>query len=282
MSVELILGDCFEVMKGMPDKSVDAVITDPPYGLNVDTWDKYINPETFMKEVSRISKDYFVFFGMMPMMALWHTEAIKHFDYREHVVWVKRVLTQSARLMRGHESILIYSKESSKFYNTKGHYSDIQLPKLASGLISIESIDRYISDLHYRLKNGKDAARIEHKGTQHPVYRSRFEKGRKYSRSPDIMNYTNVWSFLPESQASHNNDGEYTHPTIKPTKLLDRLIRVVTEREHTVLDPFMGSGSTGVACVQTGRNFIGIEIDETYFRIAERRIKEAQMQPRLL
>ena len=71
------------------------------------------------------------------------------------------------------------------------------------------------------------------------------------------------------------------HPTQKPIELMSKIIQDFTKEGDTILDPFMGSGTTGVACVQTGRNFIGIEIDPTYFAIAERRIKEAQMQPTL-
>ena len=71
------------------------------------------------------------------------------------------------------------------------------------------------------------------------------------------------------------------HPTQKPVRLLERIIALVTQPGDTIIDPFMGSGTTGVACVQTGRNFIGIEIDEGYFKIAEKRIKDAEMQMRL-
>ena len=74
---------------------------------------------------------------------------------------------------------------------------------------------------------------------------------------------------------------ERYHPTQKPVTLLKAIIEDYTNESDTIFDPFMGSGTTGVACVQTGRNFIGIEIDPDYFKIAERRIKEAQMQPRL-
>lgn len=72
------------------------------------------------------------------------------------------------------------------------------------------------------------------------------------------------------------------HPHEKPVTLIERLIRIYTNPGDTILDPFMGSGTTGVACVQTGRNFIGIEISEEYFKIAERRIHDAQQQPSLL
>jgi DNA modification methylase len=93
------------------------------------------------------------------------------------------------------------------------------------------------------------------------------------------VNYTNLWSFLPPASARRN--GEHHHPTQKPVPVLQRLSKMLTADRGLVLDPFMGSGTTGVACVQTGRRFIGIEIDEEYFEIAKQRIIEAQMQPTL-
>ena len=78
-----------------------------------------------------------------------------------------------------------------------------------------------------------------------------------------------------------NYHKDYGHPTTKPLKLMIALIECLTHLGDTILDPFMGSGTTGVACVQTGRNFIGIEISEEYFKIAEKRIKEAQLQIRM-
>lgn len=83
------------------------------------------------------------------------------------------------------------------------------------------------------------------------------------------------------ADGSVDHEGMYRHPTEKPVPVLLRLAEMLTKDGGTVLDPFMGSGTTGVACVQTGRRFIGIEIDEGYFEIAKQRISEAQMQPRL-
>ena len=103
---------------------------------------------------------------------------------------------------------------------------------------------------------------------------------KEHLRSPEFVNYTNVWSFLPPKR-KHTFTEVYNHPTEKPVEIMERLIEMTSLNDHVILDPFMGSGTTGVACVQTGRNFIGIEIDHDYFAIAERRIKEAEAQPRL-
>jgi DNA modification methylase len=101
----------------------------------------------------------------------------------------------------------------------------------------------------------------------------------KVERAYRDTNFTNVWSFLPPTLSSRNGTRE--HPTQKPEEVMARLAEMLSPEGATVLDPFMGSGTTGVACVQTGRNFIGIEIDPTYFAIAERRIEEARQQLRM-
>ena len=190
--VKLYLGDCLEVMRGMPDKCVDAVITDPPYP------DYYAN-------------EYKYFDGIL--------EPLKEFDCRQLVFWSAKV-----------EFPL--------------DYSAIHIWDKAIGVSQYERIFE---------RNG-------HKNFQ--VFRE--------------------MSIFSSVRAKIAGDTFYNHPSQKPIKLIRKLIEKYTHEGDTILDPFMGSGTTGVACVQTGRNFIGIEIDPTYFAIAEKRIREAQMQPRLI
>jgi len=190
--VKLYLGDCLEVMRGMPDKCVDAVITDPPYP------DYYAN-------------EYKYFDGIL--------EPLKEFDCRQLVFWSAKV-----------EFPL--------------DYSAIHIWDKAIGVSQYERIFE---------RNG-------HKNFQ--VFRE--------------------MSIFSSVRAKIAGDTFYNHPSQKPIKLIRKLIEKYTHEGDTILDPFMGSGTTGVACVQTGRNFIGIEIDPTYFAIAEKRIAEAQKQPRLI
>jgi len=190
--VKLYLGDCLEVMRGMPDKCVDAVITDPPYP------DYYAN-------------EYKYFDGIL--------EPLKEFDCRQLVFWSAKV-----------EFPL--------------DYSAIHIWDKAMGVSQYERIFE---------RNG-------HKNFQ--VFRE--------------------MSIFSSVRAKIAGDTFYNHPSQKPIKLIRKLIEKYTHEGDTILDPFMGSGTTGVACVQTGRNFIGIEIDPTYFAIAERRIREAQAQPPLI
>ena len=275
MTVQLYNCDCLEFMKTLPDKSVDAVVTDPPYGIGIADWD-HIDVSAFIVEVSRISKEYFCFFGQFPYVIDWINESQKNLQFRESITWVKRLTGISYNLSRSKEEIFIYSKSHGKFYQTKGRYEDVKVPGILFDVATIDGIQRYLSDLRNELRTGKKG--IIH-GSKSQFKRYEFENLRE--RSPKYVNFTNVWSFLPPSRLNHGRK-EFNHLTEKPIEVMKRLIEMTTQEGDTILDSFMGSGTTGVACVQTGRNFIGIEIDEGYFKIAEKRIKDAQMQDRLL
>jgi site-specific DNA-methyltransferase (adenine-specific) len=215
--IELHLGDCLEVMKSIPDKSVDAVITDPPYGIRRDKgfggaaafgggngrkiprriysggWDNDRPKSETFSEILRIGVFVGIFGGnyfadLLPQGTHW-------------VVWDK--------------------------LNTMPTFGDCELLWTNSKRKSVKKFT-----LQYNGLLG--------------------EKDIRY------------------------------HPTQKPLALMKWIIENYTKEGDTILDPFMGSGTTGVACVQTGRNFIGIEIDPTYFAIAEKRIADAQKQPRLI
>ena len=205
--VKLYLGDCLEVMKGMPDKSVDAVITDPPYGNNLN-YASYVDTResleklvpAFMKECLRIAERVVVTPGVANIYL--------YPKYTWILSWVNMAgIGSTSWGFSCWQPILVYGKD----------------PFLQTG------------------------------------------KGRR----PDTF------------QQRNNEVAKVNHPCPKPNNVMRWIIERTTFDKTTILDPFMGSGTTGVACVQTGRNFLGIEIEPTYFAIAERRIKEAQMQPRL-
>jgi len=220
MNVQLQLGDCLEVMRSMPDKSVDAVITDPPYGMKLDAdFSKMANKNGFKglgvgNRYSDVIGDNTTF-DPAPFIGIAETTILFGYDYFSDklptnstvMVWDKR-LTESADRCFGSpfELLWVNKKTRKRFYRVRWY-----------GLFGTEK-----QDVKKRV-----------------------------------------------------------HPTQKPIELMSKIIQDFTKEGDTILDPFMGSGTTGVACVQTGRNFIGIEIDPTYFAIAEKRIAEAQMQPRL-
>ena len=208
MSVELHLGDCLEVMKSMPDKSVDAIITDPPYGNNL-KYSSYLDTRENLEKIVPIFMD----------------ECLR--------------IAQRVVVTPGVANIYLYPKYTwiLSWVNMAGVGSS------SWGFSCWQPILVY----------GKD-----------PFLQNR--KGRR----PDTY------------QQKGNEVAKVNHPCPKPTNVMRWIVERTTMVNETILDPFMGSGTTGVACVQTGRNFIGIEIDPEYFAIAERRIKEAEAQLTLL
>lgn len=236
--IELHCCDCLKYMKSMLDKSVDAIITDLPYGTTACSWDNIIPFEPMWKQVKRIDKGVFVTTASQPFTSKLVMSNLDNYKYSW--VWEKVKATghldARRRPLKAHEDIIV-------FYS--GYYS----PQLTKGT---------------RYKN-------HHKpGDTGEVY----GEVNKYS-------YDNEGVRFPRSVFVFMHETEPEHPTQKPVALYEYLIRTYTNEGDTVLDFCMGSGTTGVACVQTGRNFIGCEIDEGYFKIAERRIAEAQLQMRL-
>ena len=209
MTVELILGDCLEVMKSMEDKSVDVVITDPPYGIGEDSF----------RVASR-------------------TKLAKTKDYGKFS-WDVKVDKEIIDLML---SVSIHQVIFG------GNYYANWLPPSSSWIV-------------WNKLNSGNFADCELAWTSH---------------KRAVRKFDYLWNGMIKQQPE-----ERFHPTQKPLVLMKWVIENYTKPGDTILDPFMGSGTTGVACVQTGRNFIGIEIDATYFAIAEKRIAEAQLQDRL-
>jgi site-specific DNA-methyltransferase (adenine-specific) len=207
--VKLILGDCLEVMRTM-----DAVITDPPYGINFDraTWedkpDEYCGlMKSVIAECNRLTDGPKAFYQALPSMRIWNEWF--DFDYRMVAICKGFVQYRPTPLQWSYDPVIIWgniNKEPSVYH--KDYYMQSKAP---------------------------------------------FGAHRK----------------------------KIAHPTAKPIESLRYLVDLLSNPGNTVFDPFMGSGTTGVACVQTGRNFIGIEIDPGYFAIAKRRIEIAQMQPNL-
>lgn len=238
--IDLRLGDCLEVMKDIPDKSVDAIITDLPYGTTACKWDEIIPFEPMWEQVKRICKGVFVTTASQPFTSKLVMSNLDWFRYEW--VWEKSKATgyldARRKPLKAHENICIFSEN--------GH-----------------------------------------------IYNPQFTKGKPYTNhhkpgdTGDVYGEVNKYSFknegtrFPRTIVGFVHVQEPVHPTQKPVALYEYLIRTYTNECDTVLDITMGSGTTGVACVQTGRNFIGIEIDPDYFAIAEKRIHEAQQQPTL-
>ena len=195
--VTLYLGDCLEVMKGLPDGSVDAVVTDPPYGCGKAEWDDKF-PLSWYAEAKRIGR-------------------------------MTGIITGSSGLK---DSVPLVGED----------FIDIVAARNLNGMTrSPLGFGNWIACV---VANSKPA------------------------QGPTFFEFV-VNGDMP------------CHPSPKPMDYMRKLIVRLTNPGDTILDPFMGSGTTGVACVQTGRKFIGIEIDQDYYAIAEKRIAEAQLQIRM-
>ena len=231
--IDLRQGDCLEVMKDIPDGSIDMILCDLPYGKTACKWDVIIPFEPLWKQYNRIIKDKgaIVLFGSEPFSSYLRMSNIKQYKY--DWTWDKTT--------------------------AKGHLVAKIRPMQQTECISVFNAGFYYPIMIERPKNkievGREAKRTEIMGGVSTGY---------------IKVYT---QWYPKTILTFKTE-RGLHPTQKPVKLLEYLIKTYTNENETVLDNCMGSGSTGVACVNTNRNFIGIELDKTYFNIAKERIEK--------
>lgn len=272
-------GNCFDLLPLLPDASVDAIITDPPYGvLKGHKIETNVDIPRFFAECKRVMKPnaFMCFFGQMPTLLEWCNCAGEVFTYSYHIIWAKRAVTAIAQpILRTHESIVIYKKGKPSYCKTKGGYEDVKVPLVEIGVLSQDAIDNNNHALEMQAQ-GKNINRGS--GQKADKYHNYMECGNDYPRGVSECNFTNLWSFLP-----HNRDNigkGIPHPTVKPILLLERLVELLTPEPTAdfvplVLDPFAGSGTTAVACQNLNRNFIAIELHEEYVTIARKRLKES-------
>lgn len=243
MTVTLMQGDCLVRMAEIPDGSVDMILADLPYGTTACKWDNVIPFEPLWKHYWRVLKPNgaVVLFGSQPFTSKLVMSCVKRFRYS--LVWDKvnkytGALNANRMPLRRHEDIAV-------FYRT---------------------LPTYIKQ--YRQGKAFNTTKTNGHGS-FTEYGNRKENRRCISDGRH-----NPCSII--AIAGDNKKELGHHPTQKPVALLEYLIKTYTLEGETVLDNTMGSGSTGVACVNTGRSFIGIEQDEKYFAIAQQRIAEAQ------
>lgn len=237
--MKLMQGDCLELMKEIPNGSVDMILCDLPYGTTRCKWDSVIPFESLWEQYKRIIKENgaIALFGSEPFSSKLRLSNLSWFKY--DWVWDKvkgtGFLNAKKQPMRNHENISVFYKKQC-LYNPQKTYN-------AKRKVSYRS-SKLQTDVYGNMKNDY-----------------KYDSTERYPRSIQI--------FSTDTQNSS------LHPTQKPVALLEYLIKTYTNEGETVLDNCMGSGSTGVACANTGRNFIGIELDEKYFQIAKTRIEEA-------
>jgi site-specific DNA-methyltransferase (adenine-specific) len=233
--INLMHGDCLELMKSIPDKSIDMVLTDPPYGTTACKWDVVIPFEPMWNELKRITKDNgaICLFGSEPFSSHLRLSNLKMFKY--DWIWDKvkpgNIFNSKRQPLTSHEIISIFGFKIN----------------------------------YYPIKNGEKIRKTKiyskSKTQNHPEYKDERVLIGKYPKQ--LIRFSNA------------NQLGRVHPTQKPVELLEYLIKTYTLENETILDFTMGSGSTGVACKNLNRNFIGIEKDDKYFEIAKNRINQA-------
>lgn len=245
MYFDLLHGDCLERMKEIPDGSIDMILCDPPYGTTACKWDSNIALDLLWEQYRRviIPKGAIVLFASEPFATMLRSNALDLYKY--DWIWDK---TQCSNFQvmnyqpgRRHELICVFSK--SKACYTSNNNSMKYYPQ------------KIMREKPIKNGGGLNTCKLLHNNNMKKQYNIYVDK-----HPTTILNYKPV---VPK---------ERLHPTQKPVALLEYLIKTYTNEGDTVLDNCMGSGSTGVACKNLNRNFIGIEKDEKYFEIARIRI----------
>jgi DNA modification methylase len=242
--IQLLHGDCLELMKSIPDASIDAIITDPPYGTTACKWDSVIPFTLMWEQLNRIIKPNgaIVLFGSEPFSSALRMSNIKNYKYD----WIWKKSRPVGHLLAKKQPLKDVEIIST-FYNNQCLYNPQNTTRVS----------------------------IIHKNTEARLKSSVFGKVGNPQKE-----YKQTISNYPRRILEFNNEhnvGVLIHPTQKPVLLMEYLIKTYTNEKETVLDFTMGSGSTGVAAKNLNRNFIGIEKDDNYFEIAKKRINEQQL-----
>ena len=237
-------GDCLELMKKIPDNSIDCVLTDPPYGTTACKWDTVIDFDLMWIELKRITKDNgaICLFGSEPFSSHLRLSNLKMFKY--DWIWYKNTGGNFTQLkkqpLRVNEIVSVFG--GAAYYPQK-----------------VERFSKESKDRHkYKVQGGGHG----HNKSVKPVAAKKYDSNKSNPRT--VLEFKSV----PNARGK-------LHPTQKPVALLEYLIKTYTLENETVLDFTMGSGSTGVACKNLNRKFIGIEKDDKYFAIAKERIESS-------
>lgn len=240
-NIKLYLGDCLEVMKEIPDKSIDMILCDLPYGTLKLKWDIIIPFDKLWEQYDRIIKDNgaIVLFGSQPFTSQLINSNLKLFKYE--IIWdkvnISNPMLAKKQPLKSHENICVFYKKQPT-YN----------PQMTEGVV---------------WNRGGSGAKL----SKHNAFDINIKRECKSDKT-NLKYPKTIWV------ESNSNRTNRLHPTQKPVNLLERLIKTYTNEGEVVLDNCMGSGSTGVACLNCDRKFIGIELDEEYFDISVNRIFE--------
>ncbi|MCL8206160.1 site-specific DNA-methyltransferase [Ligilactobacillus agilis] len=232
----LMQGDCIELMQSLPNNSVDLILCDLPYGTTRNKWDTVIDLDKLWKHYKRIIKDNgaIILFSQQPFSAKLIESEPKMFRYEW--IWEKE---QGTGFLNAKKMPLKSHENILVFYKKPPVYN----PQMRTGF--------------------------------KPYKTKQKSAGSNYDKSKNVVTISNGERYpLDVIRFKRDSNSKRVHPTQKPVALLEYLIKTYTNEEDTVLDNCMGSGSTGVACVNTNRNFIGMELNSEYYDIAKDRIEK--------
>lgn len=312
--MQILKGDCLELMKEIPDSSVDLILTDPPYGtikgLKIDRyrkknnkeeikesnkWDNIININLMFKEIERILRPNgrCILFSQDPFTTNLINELKNHpnLEYNQKAIWLKNnagnFLGCKNKLCNYYEDINIITKINYDYDLSNPLIEYFQKIKKYTDLTRIKWFKRYNNyNIMSNIQFNKHFVLCTEETYNILIkdYNINQMEGFKEYNDLKVINNNfknlNKKVFNLNGLKSKSNVFEYKrpskslHPTQKPTELLKDLILTYSNQDDLVLDFTMGSGSTGIACIETNRRFIGIELDQNYFNIAQERINK--------
>ena len=254
---QIIHGDCLEVMKGIPDKSVDMILCDLPYGTTACKWDTIIPFEPLWEQYERVIKDNgaIILTASQPFTSALVMSNPKIF--KEELIWEKHKPSNfgasKSRHMKYHESILVFSKK-------RHTYNPQMIKRESERMGQMQKADYVFVTGKSEVSNSSVGKTSAHK------YNAEFKLPSSILKIPAVVN---------------NSHEKTSHPTQKPVALFEYLIKTYTNEGEVVLDNCIGSGTTAIAALNTGRYFIGIEKEKKYFGIANERVASHTIQQRL-
>lgn len=278
----LNFGDCLEFMRGMVERGerVGAIITDPPYLYLNHKLDRQFNEREFFELASKIT-DKIVFFGRGDSFYKWNLLCAEFgFEFKEEIIWDKRRVSNPTNpLKRIHETISVRMKKGNRINRVKEEkykrdYKKGDIQKLFDDWLRMRELlsdtPRAKEAREFLIRGKRIFNRLTTRGKD-TVYNGGLKRENDLVKKIRAeIEGVELQSIITESRKMY----EEKHPTQKPINLLRKLVLLISDKGDTIFDPFMGSGSTGVASLIEGRKFIGCEIDSEYFEIAKRRIGE--------
>lgn len=305
--MQILKGDCLELMKEIPDGSVDLILTDPPYGTikgmtnnkcnykDGNNWDIVIDINLMFKEIERVLRPNgrCILFSQDPFTTNLINELknIYNLEYNQKAIWLKNnagnVLSCKKALCNYYEDINIITKINYdydlsnpliEYFKKIKKYTDLTHPKWLKkynnyNIMSAIQFNKYFilctEETYNILIKDYNINQMEYfkEYNDLKVINNNFKDlNKKVFNLNGLKSKKNVFEY--------NKPSKSLHPTQKPTELLKDLILTYSNQDDLVLDFTMGSGSTGIACIETNRKFIGIELDDNYYKIAEKRIQD--------